>query len=422
MCRVSVIIPTYNRARMLRQAIRSVLAQTYRNFEVIVVDDGSTDDTREIVAAIDDPRVRYVWQENQERSAARNNGVSQSTGELLAFLDSDDVILPHKLALHVEMLDRYPEAVLVYGSDVNMDDENRLLNPFDLLHISDEPVVRDCSDDLARGCSLSTISVLLRRKAFEEAGGFDLRLSHAEDWDLWVRVSELGPFCTVRSPVSAVRAHASRSIHESANMLNGRLAVIEKTSARRGASFNSEAKTMAELDVYASCAARAALLDASEASNWIKAALARSVAPSSKDALRRAFVGCAASTAYSLQDCRSSARWLAHSVRMINSLGGSESRQTWLGLFWGAAIQAARGVGDDRLAVQAFARLVTSGGTGAVDRGVIIDAVRSLIAFGKHPRAKRRMMPRESEIAAFLEGLRDEVPPLVAAESTGAQR
>jgi glycosyltransferase involved in cell wall biosynthesis len=392
---------------MLRQAIYSVLAQTYRDFEIIVVDDGSTDDTRETVASIVDPRIHYVWQENQERSVARNNGVREANGEFISFLDSDDAWLPHKLMLQVDLMDRYPEAVLVYGSDVRMDDQSQLLTPVDLLYQCNKPVVRDWHNDLTQGCTLSSIALLLRRQAFDNTGGFDPELSFAEDWDLWIRMSEQGPFCGVRIPVSAIRVHESRSLNDTAKMLSGRLAVIDKTWNRRGTGFDSLGKISAELDVFASYACRGIHLNALEANDWISSALARSALTHNNDAIGRAFVGYMVSIARSIGDCCASARWLSTSVHLINSLGGSESKCVWLGSFWGATIHAAHGIGDYPLAISALYHLLTCGGICFVDRGVVIAAVRSLFAFIRHPGAERKPLPRENEIATFLLGLRN---------------
>ena len=108
MPKVSVIIPSYNRAGMLPRTVHSVLDQTFPDLECIVVDDGSSDGTRQVIASISDPRLRYIWQENQERSAARNTGIAASQGEYLTFLDSDDRLLPGALALLAPTLEAQP--------------------------------------------------------------------------------------------------------------------------------------------------------------------------------------------------------------------------------------------------------------------------------------------------------------------------
>ena len=109
---VSVIIPTYNRRTYVQEAIDSVLAQTYPDYEIIVIDDGSTDGTDQVLHARYGDRIRYVWQENQGESAARNRGIALARGEYIALLDSDDLWLPDKLAKQIPFLDSHPGAVL----------------------------------------------------------------------------------------------------------------------------------------------------------------------------------------------------------------------------------------------------------------------------------------------------------------------
>ncbi len=112
---VSVIIPAYNQARYVRKAIQSVFEQTFPNFELIVVDDGSTDETPQILASIIDPRMRVIRQPNAGLSAARNTGVRESTAPLVTLLDSDDFFLPDKLSVQKEYLDTHPEIGMVSG-------------------------------------------------------------------------------------------------------------------------------------------------------------------------------------------------------------------------------------------------------------------------------------------------------------------
>ena len=114
--KVSVIVPTHNRADLIEYSIRSVLAQTYPDFELLVVDNGSTDSTRSVVDGIGDPRIRYIYQENSGGPAGpRNTGIRESRGEYVAFLDSDDLWVPTKLARQVEVLEKRPAVGLVYG-------------------------------------------------------------------------------------------------------------------------------------------------------------------------------------------------------------------------------------------------------------------------------------------------------------------
>lgn len=404
---VSVIIPTYNRAKLLRQAILSVLAQTYCDFELIVVDDGSTDNTRAVVMSINDSRVRYIWQNNQERSIARNNGVREANGELIAFLDSDDVWLPDKLAGQVELMNRDLDVVLVYGASIRIDDQNRMLSALDLLNQSNEPEVRDCREESLLCCCANPSAALLRRKAFEDAGEFDPSLSLAEDWDLWIRLSELGAFCSMRSLVSATRVHSANSINDVVGMMKGDLAVIEKTAARRGAEMDQRIKLKAELAAYIRATARAVYLNMTEAAQWIEATFSISSVLQTNADFREVFVGYVSADACQLRDPDAKAAWLDKSVRFINSLGGSESQRAWLASFWATQVHLAFGLGDNRLAVKAFLRLIACHKIGVVDRGLISSIIRAVLAMMRRPRGKRRSMPREAEISTYLQELRE---------------
>ena len=121
MPRVSVIIPTYNRANMVGDAVQSVLEQSYADWELIVVDDGSQDNTRDVLADYSDPRIRYIYQENRKLPGARNTGIRAGTGEYVAFLDSDDLFTPGKLERQVAVLDRSPDVGLVASGWTEVD-------------------------------------------------------------------------------------------------------------------------------------------------------------------------------------------------------------------------------------------------------------------------------------------------------------
>src|SRR4030095_11695480 len=138
---VSVIIPAYNQSRYLGQAIRSVLAQTYASFEIIVVDAGSTAATRKVAPAFADARVRYVHQANRGLSAARNTGIRRARGELLTFLDSDDLFLEHKLETLVGALEKNPALGLVAGGAILIDEHGELVG-----EVFDEGLPANLSD------------------------------------------------------------------------------------------------------------------------------------------------------------------------------------------------------------------------------------------------------------------------------------
>jgi len=160
---VSVVIPTYNRCGYLQQAIESVLSQSCGDFEVIVVDDGSTDETAQVIAKFSDERVRYLYQSNAGRSAARNWGMGAARGMYLAFLDDDDLYLPHKLASQVAFLESHPGVDLV-GSGVRLIDEHGAVRGV-WRTWQDQPslTLRDC----LYGCPLIPSAVLFRRRVLD---------------------------------------------------------------------------------------------------------------------------------------------------------------------------------------------------------------------------------------------------------------
>ena len=183
--RVSVVIPTYNAATMVEQAIQSVLAQTYRDLEIIVIDDGSTDDTENVVRPFGE-RVRYFRQENQGVSAARNFGIKQARGEFIAFLDSDDLWAPEKLAEELPCLEGDPQLGLVYC-------DWAVISGQEVLHASYLETLPASSgyvfDELVQSGFILTSGVVVRRTCLNDVGDFDKSLSIAQDYDLWLRIS-----------------------------------------------------------------------------------------------------------------------------------------------------------------------------------------------------------------------------------------
>jgi glycosyltransferase involved in cell wall biosynthesis len=203
---VSIIIPTYNRADLVGEAIESALCQTYPAREVIVVDDGSTDGTPEVLARYGDA-IRWVRTTNRGCAAARNTGVGLALGDYLAFVDSDDVAPPDKLATQVPVLEAHPEIGFVYGPSEAFGPEL----PTDQVH---QPVRPDPSGSVAEGLFLSTRigfdSVLLRREAVERAGGFDETLRHNEDTDLLLRIALAWKAICLDVPTGRHRWHHGR--------------------------------------------------------------------------------------------------------------------------------------------------------------------------------------------------------------------
>ncbi len=181
---VSVIIPTYNRAGLVQEAVASVLAQTWRDFEVLVVDDGSTDGTFEALAPYAS-RLRLLRRESRGGvSAARNTGIAAAQGEWLAFLDSDDLWRPEKLARQLAYLAEHPDLLLCQTEETWVRRGLRVNQPLTHRKVGG----RIFFASLER-CLVSPSAVILHRRLLEEHGGFDEDLPAAEDYDLWLRLA-----------------------------------------------------------------------------------------------------------------------------------------------------------------------------------------------------------------------------------------
>ena len=202
---VSVIIPTYNRGWMLKEAIDSVLAQDFTDFELIVVDDGSTDDTGQVLAAYDQ-KVIAVHQSNRGVSAARNRGIGAASGQLIAFLDSDDLWLPRKLSTQVDFFHSNPDAVINQTEEIWIRNGVRV-NP-KTRHHKFSGMIFEKSLAL---CLVSPSAVMMRRSLFDEVGLFDEDLPACEDYDLWLRLSWRYPVHLIETPLIIKRGgHADQ--------------------------------------------------------------------------------------------------------------------------------------------------------------------------------------------------------------------
>lgn len=192
---VSVIIPTYNRAWTLKKAIESVLKQDYKNFELIVVDDGSTDDTEALVKKYE-KSVKFIQQPNLGVSAARNKGISVSSGTLIAFLDSDDYWYPEKLTAQVEFFNQNPDALICQTEEIWIRNGKRV-NP-QKKHQKQSGMIFMPSLAL---CLISPSAVMMRRTLFAKVDVFDESLPACEDYDLWLRVTCRYPVHLIDTPL-----------------------------------------------------------------------------------------------------------------------------------------------------------------------------------------------------------------------------
>ncbi len=217
---VSVIIPCYNQAHFLGEAIESVLCQSYRHFEIIVVDDGSPDNTSEVASRY--PGVRCILQANLGQGAARNTGFRESKGNYLVFLDADDRLLPNALETGVYFLDIHPECAFVYGHiQLIASNGSPLPNP-------EQPIVTENHYlNLLRYNYLWTPAVVMyRRTALESIGDFNISTSPSEDWELNLRITRVLPIHCHGKTVAEYRLHSKNITQKSALMLKRTLAVL----------------------------------------------------------------------------------------------------------------------------------------------------------------------------------------------------
>jgi glycosyltransferase involved in cell wall biosynthesis len=180
---VSVIIPTYNRSAFLKEAIDSVLAQTYKNFELIVVDDGSTDNTREILSIYKD-KISAIFAVHGGPSSARNLGIKSSRGEFIAFLDSDDLWMPKKLEKQIKFIKHNPGVSICQTEEIWVRNDVRV-NPRKKHKKFSGWIFEMCLPL----CIVSPSSVILHRTVFDKVGLFDETMPACEDYDLWLRIS-----------------------------------------------------------------------------------------------------------------------------------------------------------------------------------------------------------------------------------------
>ncbi len=189
---VSVVIPTYRHRDFVLQTLETVWAQTFTDFEVIVVNDGSPDDSAQLLRPLaQSGRIRYIEQENQGQAVARNRGLQEARGEFVAFLDDDDLWPPQKLARQVAELRAHPQAVLVYGHIETVPTENQAA----LVYTAPEsPTGQVKRQFLARNWIVTPGQTLIRATTLRELGGFDTTLWGVDDWDLYIRLAKRGDF------------------------------------------------------------------------------------------------------------------------------------------------------------------------------------------------------------------------------------
>lgn len=221
---VSVIIPCYNHGSFLKFAIDSVIAQTYQDWEIIIVDDGSTDNTGQVAAGSDDARIRYVYQDNRGLSAARNTGLEHSSGEYVAFLDADDSWEPSFFEHTTSQLKHDDNLSMIYTRYRFMDHTGYLLPQIGGMALKG----KHFRAKLFRGGFFGVHCAVIRRATLDIVGKFDLGLTSAEDWDMWLRISERFPVLGIEEPLAHYRIYPGSMSTNAARMQANRFAVIAK--------------------------------------------------------------------------------------------------------------------------------------------------------------------------------------------------
>jgi GT2 family glycosyltransferase len=235
---VSVIIAAYNAEQYLAEALDSVAAQTFQNFEVIVVDDGSTDRTADIVAGYS--QVHCLHQPNRGQPAARNAGIRAARGKYIAFLDADDLWLPSKLEKQVNFLMSHADVDWIYSDAIVVDAENRtaICKVGERLTLHEGPILRE----LLLCSFIASPTPLIKREVFADAVLFDEspNAKIGEDWKMWLRIAERHPVAVIREALAVVRIHGqsmTQAVGAQA-MYESKRRIIEDSVARNAESLH----------------------------------------------------------------------------------------------------------------------------------------------------------------------------------------
>lgn len=246
--KVSVVVPTYNRADTLPRTIRSVLKQTVKNLELLIVDDGSTDNTAEIVGDLSDERLRYIQlPQNRGGNYARNQGIEAARAEFVAFLDSDDAWIPEKLNKQLSLAQHAPKAAAVYCQYYEHQESS------DQLITNPAPYEGEVFERLLEGWCPALSTFMIRRDALQAIHGFDEELPSFQDYDLFLRLAQASyQFAAVQTPLVTKYVHSSNQVsgnwrakQQGLKLFNARWGKVMKTHIGKQAYRNWSARHMA---------------------------------------------------------------------------------------------------------------------------------------------------------------------------------
>jgi glycosyltransferase involved in cell wall biosynthesis len=222
---VSIILPTYNCAAFLSHSIGSILAQTYNSYEIIVVDDGSTDNTKEVLYPFIQ-RIKYIrLEQNKGLPMARNIGISSAQGKYIAFIDADDLWLPEKLQTDIEYFETHPEVSMVYSKHINMDEKGNDLNGNTKRQLPSGNIFTQLFSEQN---FIITSSVVVRKEIFETTGLFDEQLFNCQDWDMWLRIAFHFQVAGIGKPLVKYRHNPHSLSKNRNNVLKYQKMVIDK--------------------------------------------------------------------------------------------------------------------------------------------------------------------------------------------------
>lgn len=237
---ISVIIPTYNRVELLRETVQSVRNQTFRNFEVIVVNDGSSDGTAQWLDAQED--IRHVDQENSGIAASRNNGAAMATGQWLAFLDHDDIWARDKLEIQAEFVEKNPDVGLVAARHVRLG--RRHSTGRHRRWIKGDLFVKAYSESF-----IHTSSVMIRRDVFHEIGGFPTHYRFADEFDVWLKIAAAHPIAYVDDTLVFIRFYESNTSHNRIGVRTDTYDILMKNYDEHRIPRDVFLKTMSDHDI-----------------------------------------------------------------------------------------------------------------------------------------------------------------------------
>ncbi len=223
---VSVILPTYNCAHFLLHSIQSILSQTYHSYEIIVVDDGSTDNTKEVLTPFMQ-RIKYIYyHQSKGAHVARNLGIRSSQGKYIAFIDADDLWLPEKLQTDVEYLEMHSDISMVYSRHINIDNNGNKLDEGSRTRLPSGNIFIQLFSEQN---FITTSSVVVRKEVFGTTGIFDEQLLNCQDWDMWLRIAYHFKVAGINKPLVKYRHNPHSLSKNRDNVLKYQKVIIDKT-------------------------------------------------------------------------------------------------------------------------------------------------------------------------------------------------